>query len=402
MTPEFEIPKTCKAGVVVNEGPNFSVEVIDVPVPEPGELPLVMLESREDTSDERWQGPDEVLLKLNVTGLCYSDVHFMQNDIGLGSMTANGVRSPGHEGAGVVVKVGSNVKHIKVGDRGGVKPIWDVCGSCKLCWTDQEAYCPKSLFAGIHVAGTYQQYITSPARYMSPIPDGVPDEIAAVRLCIYHFPTYRAHDSSPHQQPIMCSASTIYRSIAEAKLAAGDWAVFPGAGGGVGIQGVQIAKAMGYRPIAVDTGAEKRDLCLKMGAEVFIDFKEVNDVAEAVVKAAGGVGAHGVFVTGPAAYKDAVKMTGTRIGAKVMCVGLPEIGTTTVGEDPCQFVYRNLQIKGTLVGCMRDTDRCLEFAERGLLAPVIAETYPVSRLPEAVERLRAGKAPGRLLVDFNM
>ncbi|KAI5285507.1 hypothetical protein KEM54_000514 [Ascosphaera aggregata] len=360
MATQLKIPKTCKAGVVVNEGPNFSVEVIDVPVPEPG--------------------PDEVLVKLNVTSLCYSDIHFMQNDIGLGSMTANGVRSPGHEGAGVVVKVGSNVKHIKVGDRGGIKPIWDTCGSCKLCWTDQEAYCAKSLFAGIHVPGTYQQYIVSPARYLSPIPDGVPDEIAA---------------------PIMCSASTIFRSISEAQLHAGDWAVFPGAGGGVGIQGVQIAKALGYRPIAIDTGADKRELCLKMGAEHFIDFKEVESVPEAVVKAAGGIGAHGVFVTAPNAYKDAIKMTGSRIGAKVMCVGLPEIGTTIIGDDPCNFVYRNIQLKGTLVGCMSDTDKCLEIAERGLLSPVIAETYPVSRLPEAVERLRAGKAPGRLLIDFN-
>ncbi|KZZ94060.1 Alcohol dehydrogenase superfamily, zinc-type [Ascosphaera apis ARSEF 7405] len=361
MATQFEIPKTCKAGVVVNEGPDFTVEVVDVPVPEPG--------------------PDEVLLRLNVTGLCYSDVHFMLNDIGLGSMTSFGVRSPGHEGAGVVVKVGSNVKHIKVGDRGGIKPIWDVCGNCKVCWTDQEAYCPKSLFAGIHVPGTYQHYITSPAKYLSPIPDGVPDELAA---------------------PIMCSASTILRSITESQLRAGEWAVFCGAGGGVGIQGVQIAKAMGLRPIAIDTGADKRELCMKMGAEHFIDFKEVDDVAQAVVKVADGVGAHGVFITADGAYKNAVAMIGSRIGGKVMCVALPTMGSQFIGSDPCNFVYSNLQIKGTMVGCMRDTDRALEFAERGLLNPIIAEKYPVSKFPEAVARLKAKNVPGRLLIDFNM
>lgn len=120
----------------------------------------------------------------------------------------------------------------------------------------------------------------------------------------------------------MCSASTILRSITESQLRAGEWAVFCGAGGGVGIQGVQIAKAMGLRPIAIDTGADKRELCMKMGAEHFIDFKEVDDVAQAVVKVADGVGAHGVFITADGAYKNAVAMIGSRIGGKVMCVAL--------------------------------------------------------------------------------
>jgi alcohol dehydrogenase, propanol-preferring len=69
-------------------------------------------------------GPNELLLKLNCTGLCMSDVHYMLNDLPLPKqMQDYGVYSPGHEGAGVVVKVGSNVTGWKVGDRGGVKPM---------------------------------------------------------------------------------------------------------------------------------------------------------------------------------------------------------------------------------------------------------------------------------------
>jgi D-arabinose 1-dehydrogenase-like Zn-dependent alcohol dehydrogenase len=72
----------------------------------------------------------------------------------------------------------------------------------------------------------------------------------------------------------MCSASTIYTSIKDSGLRPGDFAVFPGAGGGVGMQGVQLAKAMGLRAIAIDTGDDKRKLCLETaGAEEFIDFK---------------------------------------------------------------------------------------------------------------------------------
>lgn len=70
------------------------------------------------------QGPGEVLLRLNCTGLCMSDVHYMLNDLPLAKqMQDHGVYSPGHEGAGVVVKLGPGVKGWKVGDRGGVKPM---------------------------------------------------------------------------------------------------------------------------------------------------------------------------------------------------------------------------------------------------------------------------------------
>ncbi len=151
------------------------------------------------------------------------------------------------------------------------------------------------------IPGSYQQYVVSPARYTSPIPDGVDDFIAG---------------------PIMCSASTIYRSLVESGLQPGEWAVFPGGGGGVGIQGVQLAKAMGLRPIVIDTGASKRELCMKMGAEAFVDFKESEDVAKEVVSIADGVGAHGIFVTAPSAYNTAIGLVGDRIGGKVMCIGL--------------------------------------------------------------------------------
>jgi len=139
----------------------------------------------------------------------------------------------------------------------------------------------------------------------------------------------------------MCSASTVYRSLEQANLLPGSWACFPGGGGGVGIQGIQLAKAFGLRPVAVDTGADKRDLCMRLGAEAFVDFKECSsgdDVVRKVIDITDGVGAHGVFVTAPAAYKDAVAFTGKRVGAKVMCIGIrmscPENPRCKVGSQP--------------------------------------------------------------------
>lgn len=135
--------------------------------------------------------------------------------------------------------------------------------------------CYPSTSADLSI-GSYKQYIVSPERYTSLIPDGVPDEIAG---------------------PIMCSGSTAYTSIKESGLRPGQWAVFPGGGGGVGMQAVQLAIAMGLRAIVVDTGAERKEACLKFGADEFIDFKEVENPVEKVLEVTGG-GAHAVFVTG--------------------------------------------------------------------------------------------------------
>jgi len=94
------------------------------------------------------------LLRLNATGVCYSDLHYMLEDLDMPTMRQFSVRSAGHEGAGVVVKVGRDVKSWKVGDRGGVKPMWDVCGECELCWDGMhETYCPKAVFTGLAVPG---------------------------------------------------------------------------------------------------------------------------------------------------------------------------------------------------------------------------------------------------------
>lgn len=130
---QVHVPEFSKAGCVVNPGPNFRVVIEDVPVPKPG--------------------PDELLLRLNATGLCFSDVHYMLENLPMPKMSDFGVRSPGHEGAGVVVAMGENVKNWKIGDRGEVKPMWDCCMNCELCWGHHETHCEKAVDSGLKVPG---------------------------------------------------------------------------------------------------------------------------------------------------------------------------------------------------------------------------------------------------------
>jgi hypothetical protein len=167
--PTYDIPKECKAGVVVDEGPNFRVEVQMVPVPEIGAfvtapsiqsfqylcyLPTLNSYSSNTTANpQQLTGPEDVLLKLNATGICHSDIHFMLNDWGVGPMSQYGTRCAGHEGAGVIVKVGERVKNLKVGMRAGFKPILDTCGCCDECRRGKETYCTKAVLTGLHTDG---------------------------------------------------------------------------------------------------------------------------------------------------------------------------------------------------------------------------------------------------------
>lgn len=354
----FDIPKECIAGVVKNEGPDFYVSVEKVPVPE--------------------IGPNDVLIKLNATGLCLSDVHFMMNDWALPKMSELGTQCAGHEGAGVIVKVGENVKRLKVGQRAGHKPIQDVCHTCDYCKAGREQYCVKVVFTGLHCDGSYKQYIVSPENYTTLIPDGVSDYVAG---------------------PVMCSAATTYSSLKQSGLKPGMWAVFPGGGGGVGIQGVQLAHAMGMRPIVVDTGNERRELAKKLGAEHFIDFKEESDPVKKVVELTDG-GAHGVFVTAVQSYPIALGYLGMRAGGMMMCIGLPPTGKFHIDLDPAALIFRNHSIRGSVVSSLGELDETLDFAARGKLR-LEPTVVGLSQWNDAVQKLKRGEVAGRVVVDFN-
>jgi D-arabinose 1-dehydrogenase-like Zn-dependent alcohol dehydrogenase len=123
-----------------------------VKVPVPGNTILTTL-CQWDRVILQFIGPDEVLIKLNATGICYSDIHYMLNDTGGRKMSASGIWSAGHEGSGVVVKLGENVTTFQVGDRAGVKPIWNTCGSCSLCWGGKEVHCQKKILTGVGATG---------------------------------------------------------------------------------------------------------------------------------------------------------------------------------------------------------------------------------------------------------
>lgn len=123
---------------------------------------------------------------------------------------------------------------------------------------------------------------------------------------------------------------------------------------------------MGMRVIAIDGGDEKRDLCLRLGAEVFIDFKTTNDIPAEVMKITK-YGAHGVIVTAAtrAAYESAPNFL--RPNGTVVAVGLPQDPTIIAGAPPIAVALRRLKIVGSVTGSMKDVEEALDFTARGLV-----------------------------------
>lgn len=208
----------------------------------------------------------------------------------------------GHEGVGTVVKAGPSVPASMLGQRVGIKWLYSACGACSACKKGFPNNCPKQLNTGKHVPGTLQQYAIADARYVSKITDGVSSEVAA---------------------PLLCAGLTMSGGLSKLGDAKeGDWVVVIGAGGGLGHLGVQIASRLNrFRVIAVDTGATKRELSLKCGAERFVDFGE-EDV-EAVVREVTGEGAAAALVVAGSEAAFALAPKVVRNMGVIATIGLP-------------------------------------------------------------------------------
>lgn len=292
----------------------------------------------------------------------------------------------GHEGVGRIDALGSNIAATaaaaaRLGERVGVAWTRDACGSCGFCADaarDGETRCAAKPHSGASVDGTFAQYTLVPARYLLRIPEDrfgdIPDEIVA---------------------PMLCGGVTAYNAIKSCDgLVPGGWVAVCGGGGGVGAFAVAFGRAMGYRVIATDAGADKGQHAIEEGAEHYVDITapEVRDgggVGEVVKKLTGGLGVSAAIVcTGvPAAYQSAFDMLAPF--GTLMCVGIPPpAGVFSV--HPLMFIANGWKVMGTSVGTRKDTLEALEFVKRGLVKPKV-QWADLERLPELMDNVKKGK-----------
>ncbi|KAB5578624.1 hypothetical protein GE09DRAFT_1214783 [Coniochaeta sp. 2T2.1] len=327
----------------------------DVPVPTPGE--------------------DDVLVKIEYSGLCHSDV---SNMMGHHPMT---VHIPGHEGVGHIVSKGSQVPpSVSLGQLVGIKWIHSTCHACAICERDGDetlqTNCPNQHNSGRDRDGTLQQYVVVPARHASPIPEGLSSEVAA---------------------PLLCAGLTLYSAVGKSRTRKGDWIVISGGGGGLGHIGVQVAVRRGLKVIAIDSEDKRQFCCEKLGATAFFDFRDAD--LEAKLKAlTGGLGAHAAICTSgsEAGYTQAVPLL--RPGGTLVCVGLPS-GGYTIPLRPADMVNRGLHVIGSAVGNETELQELLRLAAEGAVVPEI-KVMPLSEFGEAMEVVKESKIAGKIVIKM--
>jgi len=318
-------------------------------------------------------GPDEVLINIKYSGVCHTDLHAVNGDWPLETKLP---LVGGHEGAGIVVALGSLVDDIQIGDYAGVKWINGTCLNCSFCQQSDEPLCAKALLSGYTVDGTFQQYCIAKAAHVARIPKECDLEAIA---------------------PVLCAGITVYKGLKESGVRPGQTVAIVGAGGGLGSLACQYAKAMGLDIIAIDGGDEKREMTKKLGADKYVDFLTSKNVVSDVKAATeDGLGPHAVILVAvnEKPFQQAAEYVRPR--GTVVAIGLP--AGAYLRAPVFESVIKMITIKGSYVGNRRDSAEAIEFFRRGLInAPY--KSIGLSELQKVYDLMHEGKIAGRYVVD---
>jgi propanol-preferring alcohol dehydrogenase len=315
-------------------------------------------------------GEGEVLIKVEASGVCHSDLHVAEGDW---KQFAGITKLPlivGHEVAGKVVELGPGVRELKPGDRVGVPWIYWTCGECEFCREGNENLCVKQKITGVTVNGGYAEFIKAPASHATRIPDAV---------------------SSVQAAPLFCAGVTVYRAIMQAKPQRGQRLAIFGVGG-LGHLAVQVAVHLGLEVSAVDVADDKLALAKSLGATNTFNAAASNVVKE--IRRLGG--AHIVLVTSgsKAAYDTAfycLRPTGT-----LLAVGLP---ANEISFPAIMMAAGEVNIKASAVGTREDLKQVLALAAAGKLHCQVA-ARPLADVNAVFEDMRAGIIAGRVVLTM--
>ena len=249
---------------------------------------------------------NEVLVKLEYVGICGSDMHYYETGA-IGNFIVEPPFVLGHEPGGVVVEVGQDVKHLKVGDRVALEP-GKTCGHCEFCRTGRYNLCPDVVFfATPPVDGVFQEYVAHEADLCFKLPENVSTlEGALIEPLAVGF--HAANQGSAH---------------------AGQTAVVMGAGC-IGLVTMMALKAEGVSKVyVVDIMQKRLDKAMELGADGVINGKD-EDAVEAVMRLTEGAGCDLVIETAGTEFTTRQCIRMTKKGATIVLVGYSKTGEMTL------------------------------------------------------------------------
>jgi len=314
-------------------------------------------------------GPHEVLVKIKACGMCGTDLK-----IAAGKLP--GTRVPvimGHEPAGEVVQVGSEVRDLKPGDR-VIGHFYVTCGRCEFCRTNRESICRNLIGrVGFEVDGGYADYMKLPETSFIKFPESIPYEEAAI---------------------LGDAVATAFHALKQrARVAPSETVLVMGVGG-VGLHVVQVAKVFGARVIGVDLNEAKLGLAKKHGADEVVRYSE--NYEQDVRKLLDDYGVHAVIETvgRPETVEANIRLL--RPGGRLVLIGY--LPGSKFGVDPLAALLDEIEILGSRACTKPELEAVVKLVARGLLKPVITRRFELPEVNYAMEELREDKILGRSVV----
>jgi S-(hydroxymethyl)glutathione dehydrogenase / alcohol dehydrogenase len=336
-------------------------------------------------------GPHEVLIRTAACGLCHSDLHFIE-----GTYPHPLPAIPGHEAAGIVEAIGSEVRTVKVGDA-VVTCLSAFCGHCEYCVTGRMSLC---LGADTRRKPGEAPRLTRPDG--SPVAQMLNLSAYAEMMLIHEHACVAINPEMPLPQAsvIGCAVTTGAGTIFNAcKVTPGETVAVIGCGG-VGLATINAAKIAGAgRIIAADPIPEKRALAIKLGATDVVDAL-ADDAAKQIQELTKGGVDHAIEAVGrPASGELAVKSL--KRGGTATILGMMPL-QHSVGLSAMELLSGK-KLQGAIMGGNRfpvDIPRLVDFYMRGLLDldSIISETIPLEQINDGFDKMKRGDSARSVIV----
>jgi len=326
------------------------LELQDRPVPEPG--------------------PGQVLVRMEACGLCHTDIHAAHGDW---PVKPSLPFVPGHEGVGIVDRVGPGVTARSVGDRVAIAWLGHACGRCRHCVRGWETLCEQQQNSGYSIDGAFAEYAVADADFVVPVPDEVTSLDAA---------------------PLTCAGVTTYKAIKVAHIEPSERVAIFGVGG-LGHLAVQYARLVGGEVVAVDVADDKLELARELGADHTVNARDTDPVA--AIEALGGIDVAVVTAVFPAVFEQA--FASLRRGGRLVCVGLPPETDGPMSLPIFPTVLKGISVIGSIVGTREDLAEVFALHALGRTR-VIAETRKLDQVNESIDDVLQGRTPARLVFEF--
>ena len=311
-------------------------------------------------------GAGQVRVKVDACGICHSDV-LVKEGLWPGLQFP---RVPGHEVAGRIDAMGDHVHVWTKGQRVGVGWHGGHDFVCEQCRRGDFAMCVNRKVTGFDFDGGYAEYLIVPASALAAIPDEVPAAEAG---------------------PFMCAGVTVYNALRNSGARAGDVVAVHGIGG-LGHLGVQYARRMGFKTVAINRGNDKESLALELGAHQYIDATASDVVAE--LKKLGG--ARVILATAPSAAAISPLVDGLSPSGLLL---VPAAPAEPLSISMFSLIRDRSSVAGWYSGTAKDSQDTIEFSALSEVHPMI-EKFPLERVADAYEQMHSGRARFRAVLTM--